>query len=125
MPDMVTAALLWLRWPVIFLSALVGISVIYGFAPNRKIKRWQGISMGAVTATVLWVLVSGAFSLYVSHFGKYNQAYGSLGAVIVLLLWFWLAAMAILYGAEVDALRASGRKARQEEGKDALQAGDK
>lgn len=95
--------LLWCRWPVMFLLALSGLSVIYRFAPSRPEPRWMWLNPGAVTATGLWLLLSSLFSVYVSNFGKYNETYGSLGAVVILLLWFLLTALTILLGAEINA----------------------
>lgn len=91
------------RWPVLFVLVMLALAVIYRVAPSREHARWQWVSPGAVAATVLWVVGSALFSLYVSRFGSYDQTYGPLGAVIVLLLWFWLSAYIILAGAELNA----------------------
>jgi len=92
-----------LRWVV--LLGLVGfaLSVLYRVAANRPADRWRFISWGVLTAMLVWIIGSIGFSLYVSNFGKYNQTYGALAAVIVLLLWLYLSAFAILLGAVVDA----------------------
>jgi membrane protein len=95
--------LLWCRWPAMFVLALSGLSVVYRFAPSRLDPRWEWLNPGAVTATSLWLFLSSLFSAYVSNFGKYNETYGSLGAVVILLLWFLLTALTILLGAEVNA----------------------
>lgn len=95
--------LLLLRWPMLFFAALLGLQVLYNYGPCRSPhRRMRWISAGSVTATLGWVAVSAMFSLFVSNFGKYNEAYGSLGAVVVLMLWFWLSAMMILFGAEIN-----------------------
>lgn len=108
--------LLWCRWPAMFALALSGLSVIYRFAPSRPEPRWQWLNPGAVTATALWLLLSSLFSVYVSNFGKYNETYGSLGAVVILLLWFLLTALTILLGAEINAtLDERKNKAQQAE----------
>ena len=91
------------RWPILGLMVMVMLSIVYRFAPSREKPRWQWVSPGAIAATILWVIGSALFSLYVGRFGSYNETYGSLGAVIVLLLWFWLSAYAILIGAELNA----------------------
>lgn len=93
----------WLRWPLLALVAIVGLAVIYRFAPSRDRPRWTWVSWGAVLATLLWIIGSIAFSIYVSHFGSYNETYGSIGAVVVLLMWFWLSAFIVLMGAELNA----------------------
>jgi membrane protein len=77
--------------------------VLYRFAPDRANPRWRWVSPGALVALVLWLLGSVGFSWYVDNFGKYNQTYGALAAVIILLLWLYLSAFAVLLGAELDA----------------------
>jgi membrane protein len=92
-----------LRWPILFLGALLVLAVLYRYAPSRAAARWRWVSWGAAVATVVWVIGSIAFSIYVSNFGSYNETYGSLGAVIILLMWFWLSSFVVLLGAEVNA----------------------
>lgn len=91
------------RWPILALLMMVGIAILYRFAPSRRQPKWNWISWGAVIATALWIEASAAFSYYVSRFGSYDAMYGSLGAVIVLLLWFWLSALIVLVGATLNA----------------------
>jgi membrane protein len=91
------------RWLVLALLVLVAFAVLYRFAPDRANPRWRWVSGGAVVALVLWLLGSIGFSWYVDNFGKYNQTYGALAAVIILLLWLFLSAFAVLLGAEFDA----------------------
>lgn len=91
------------EWPLLIVFVLVMLAVLYRFAPDRSEPRWEWVSPGAVTATVLWVIGSIIFAIYVSHFGSYNATYGSLGAVIVLLTWLWLSAYVVLLGAEINA----------------------
>ena len=74
-----------------------------GYALDRAEPKWQWISWGSVAATALWILGSIAFTTYVSKVGSYDKTYGSLGAVIILLLWFYLTAYVILVGAEINA----------------------
>jgi membrane protein len=93
----------YLRWPILFVVAMVSLGIIYRFAPSRNEPQWRWVSWGAVTATVLWIIASIAFSIYVGHFGSYNQTYGSLGAVVILLTWFWVSAFIVLMGAELNA----------------------
>ncbi|HSP03502.1 MAG TPA: YihY/virulence factor BrkB family protein [Acidimicrobiales bacterium] len=80
----------------------LGLAVLYRYAPDRDAPRWQWVSWGAVIATVVWILGSVAFSVYVSNFGSYGETYGSIGAVIVLMLWLVVTAFAIILGAEVN-----------------------
>jgi membrane protein len=99
-----TAAVIsWLRWPLLAGMAVVGLSMIYRVAPSHSRPQSQWVSWGAVIATFLWVLGSIGFSTYVSNFGSYDRIYGSLGAVIVVLTWFWLSAFIILMGAQLNA----------------------
>jgi membrane protein len=91
------------RWVVLALLMLAAFAVVYRFAPDRANPRWRWVSWGAVVALVLWLLGSFGFSYYVDNFGKYNQTYGALAAVIILLLWLFLSAFVVLLGAEFDA----------------------
>jgi membrane protein len=91
------------RWPILAGIVILALAIVYRYAPDRVARRWQWISWGAAAATALWMLGSIAFTLYVSRVGSYDKTYGSLGAVIILLLWFYLTAYVILAGAELNA----------------------
>ena len=91
------------RWFIGLLTVLVGIGALYRFAPNRRRARIPWITPGAVAAALLWVGMSMAFSEYLANFGRYNEVYGSLGAVVALLMWFYLSAFVVLLGAELNA----------------------
>ncbi len=91
------------RWPLLVLLFMGGLAIMYRYAPDRRPARWQWISPGALLATLLWVVASFLFSFYVARFGNYEATYGSLAAVVILLLWLWISAYAILLGAEVNA----------------------
>jgi membrane protein len=103
LPHWVDVAVNWLRWPLLAVIVIFGLSVLYRYAPDRRNARWRWVSWGAVAATVLWLMGSGLFSVYVANFGRYNETYGSIGAVVVLLLWFYLSAFVFLAGAELNA----------------------
>ena len=90
------------RWPVLAAVVVLGFAVIYRYAPSRTHADWRWISWGSGIAAVLWVVGSIIFSFYVSHFGSYSATYGALGAVVVMLLWFWVSALVLLLGAEID-----------------------
>lgn len=93
------------RWVALFLVAAIALGLFYRYAPVGKAKdRWRWVSGGVIAAIGIWLLGSVGFSLYVSHFSSYNKTYGALAAVIVLLLWLFLSAYAVLFGAEVDAV---------------------
>lgn len=103
LPDPIRSAVAFARWPIIAIIVILALAALYRFGPSREDARWQWVSWGAVTATVLWIVGSVLFSVYVSKFGSYDKTYGSLGAVVVLLMWFYVTAYAILVGAELNA----------------------
>lgn len=90
------------RWPILAAVFMVLLAVLYRYAPCRHEARWQWVTWGAGAATVLWLIVSAGFAFYANHYGSYNQTYGSLGAAVILLMWFWLTAFIILLGAELN-----------------------
>jgi membrane protein len=91
------------RWPVLVLLLVASLSAIYRFAPSREQARWRWVSWGATVATMLWLVGSILFSLYVSTIAAYDKTYGSLGAVVVLLMWLYVTCYVILLGAELNA----------------------
>lgn len=91
------------RWPILAVAIMAGLAVLYRYAPDRREAKWRWVSWGSAAATLVWLLGSAGFSLYVSHFGSYNETYGSVGAVVVLLLWFNLTSYVVLLGAELNA----------------------
>jgi membrane protein len=91
-----------LQWPVVLALAITGIAIVYYFAPDAE-QDWVWITPGAALATILWVAVSLGFKVYLANWGNYNETYGALAGVMILLLWFYLSAMAILVGAELNA----------------------
>lgn len=101
-----------LRWVGLLAVVTVVLALIYRWAPDREPARFSWLSVGAVVATVIWLVASLGFSLYVDNFGKYSKTYGALAGVAVLLLWLWLTSFIVLLGAEVNA------EAEQQTGKD-------
>lgn len=101
-PDWLRWTLQLARWPILFILAMLALSIIYRYAPSRDQPRWRWVSGGSIVATALWVLGSIAFSIYVTSFGNYNETYGTLGAVVILMMWLYLSAYAVLIGAEVN-----------------------
>jgi len=91
------------RWPILAGIFILALAIVYRYAPDRAEPKWQWISWGAAAATVLWLAGSIGFTIYVSKVGSYDKTYGSLGAVIILLLWFYLTAYVILAGAGLNA----------------------
>ncbi len=90
------------RWVIAVGVLLSGLSVLYRYGPNCEEMRPRSIRIGAIFAVVSWAGLSVLFSNYVANFGNYNQVYGSIGAVIAMLLWLWLSSFLILLGAVVN-----------------------
>jgi membrane protein len=110
LPEIAAVAARWLRWPLIGAVAVGAIAMLYRFAPPHDERRRHGHWAGAIVATLLWLVASALFSWYVSNFGSYNETYGSVAAVAVLMMWFWLSAFAVLIGGEVNAARDPPRR---------------
>jgi len=91
------------RWPALAVAFAVGLAVLYRYGPSRDDAEWRWVTPGAVAATLLWLLASAGLSIYVARFGSYNETYGSLGGVVVAMLWLFLTAYVVLMGAELDA----------------------
>jgi membrane protein len=90
------------RWPLLLIILLGALAVLYRFAPSRAPPRWQWLSIGAVVAALLWIAGSALLSSYLSKFANYNATYGSLGAAIGLMMWMWVSAIVIMFGAELN-----------------------
>ena len=107
-----TAVQVWdiAKWPVLVVLVSIMIAVLYWASPNVKQPGFRWISPGSILAVVIWIVASAAFAFYVSNFGSYNKTYGSLGGVIVFLIWLWISNVAILLGAEFDAELTRGRE---------------
>lgn len=103
LPRGLEAAVSLVRWPLLAVGVMFALAVLYRWGPSREKSRWQWVSWGAALATVLWLAGSLAFSYYVSNFASYNKTYGTLGAVVILLMWFYLSAYVVLLGAELNA----------------------
>ncbi|MCC6435417.1 MAG: YihY/virulence factor BrkB family protein [Acidimicrobiales bacterium] len=93
--------LLWV--PVVMAGFAVGLAVLYRYGPDRAEPRWRWVSWGSALAVVIWIVASAAFQVYVANFGSYNETYGSLAAVVILLFWLYLTAFVVLLGAELNA----------------------
>jgi membrane protein len=91
------------EWPLLVGGLLVSFAGFMYYGPDVKERRWRFLSFGSVVAIVIWLVASGAFAFYASRFGSYNKTWGSLAAVVVMLTWLWLSAVALLFGAEIDA----------------------
>ena len=98
------------KWSVMPAVVVFGLGLIYRFGPNRDPDHALKITPGIVLSLVLWLAASEAFSLYLTNFGNYNRVYGSIGAVIALLTWFYLSAYAVLLGAALNSTLAGLRR---------------
>jgi len=112
MPPATALALRGLGLILLLAAVLVSIGILYRFGPARKPPGWRLVSAGSVAATLLWAVASVGFSLYVSNFSSYDVLYGSLGAAVVLLMWFYVSVYVILLGAELDAAIRRERERR-------------
>lgn len=108
-----------LQWPIVLAFLLIGFALIYYLAPDLVDKNWKWVTPGSAVAIGLWLLVSFGFRLYLHFFDSYSKTYGSLGAVIVLMLWFYFTGAAILIGGEVNSdLEAKAARAGHADAKE-------
>jgi membrane protein len=91
----------WLRWPIIVLLLTLAVACVYGLAPDTK-RRFRFITPGAFLSVITWIITSLAFNYYVQHWAHYHFLYGSVGTIIVLLLYFFISAVILLFGAEIN-----------------------
>jgi membrane protein len=90
------------RWPLLFVVLLAALGILYRFGPSRDAARWEWLGIGTLAAALLWIAGSSALSWYLSNFGNYSATYGSLGAAIGLMMWMWMSAIVVLFGAELN-----------------------
>ena len=100
-----TALTMWrfAKWPAMVALVLLIFGVLYYTAPNARVRGVRWVTIGALAALLAWIVASVAFAVYVANFGSYDKTYGTLGGVVVFLLWMWITNMAILLGAELNA----------------------
>jgi membrane protein len=105
----------WLlgQWPILVVGLLVAFGTALFLGPDVEHRRWRFLSLGAGFAVALWLAASGGFALYVTFFGSYNKTWGTLAAVIIMLTWLWLSALAFLFAAEIDAETRRAQEARR------------
>ena len=102
-----------LQWPVLVVGLLLAFAGVLYLGPNVAHPRWRFLTPGSAVAVAIWILASGLFAVYVSLFGSYNKAWGSVAAVIIMLTWLWLSALALLFGAEINVEAERSRELRQ------------
>jgi len=107
-----TGILVWqiAKWPVLLAVVVLIVALLYYATPNVRQPRFRWVSVGALFAIIIWVVLSAAFGFYVASFSSYDKTYGTLGGVIVFLLWLWLTNLALLFGAELDSELERGRE---------------
>lgn len=103
LPDWLETTLSLSRWVLLALMTITGLAVLYRFGPSRDNARWSWLSPGAIAACAIWVAASVGFSIYVGNFASYNESFGSMAGVIILLMWLWISAFIVLLGAELNA----------------------
>jgi membrane protein len=103
------------QWPVLVLGLMLAFATILYLGPNVEHPRWRFLSFGTGLAVVVWLLAAGAFALFVSQLGSYDKTWGSLAGVIIMLTWLWLSALALLFGAEINAEAERSRELRRGE----------
>jgi membrane protein len=89
--------------PILLVGLVAAFSTLLYLGPDVKEREWRFLTPGSLVAALMWIAISGLFAVYTSMFGSYNKTWGTLSAVIVMLTWLWLSAMALLYGAEINA----------------------
>ena len=103
LPDWLEIGVALARWLMLGLLTISGLAVLYRFGPSRDNAEWKWLTPGAVLACIIWIAASAGFSIYVSNFGSYNESFGSMAGVIILLMWLWISAFIVLFGAELNA----------------------
>jgi membrane protein len=101
------------KWPVLAVLVSLLFAILYLFAPNARHSGFRWITPGGLIAVLLWIAASAGFAFYVANFGSYNKTYGTLGGVIIFLVWLWISNLAVLLGAEFDAELERGRSIAQ------------
>ena len=91
------------RWPMLLGLVVLGLTILYRYAPSLSDPQWTWLFPGNVIASVSWLILSGLFSWYIAHFGNYDATYGSLGAAIGMMTWMWISMIVVLLGAELNA----------------------
>ncbi|MBS0001364.1 MAG: YihY/virulence factor BrkB family protein [Cyclobacteriaceae bacterium] len=125
LPSFLQTGISWLRWLLMAGIIILALGLIYRIAPDRKKTEFRWLNWGAIIATILWVLGSMLFTLYVNNFGSYEKTYGSFAAVIILMLWFFLTAFIILLGAEINSeMERQGENNHEVLQEEALKYGD-
>jgi membrane protein len=110
-----TATTIWdiAKWPVMLAIALMIIAVLYYASPNVKLRGFRWVTPGSIVALAAWLIASALFAVYVANFGSYDKTYGTLGGIVVMLMWLWITNLAILFGQELNAARERRAELRE------------
>jgi membrane protein len=118
-----TAVTVWniAKWPVLLGVVILVLAILYYWTPNVRHPKFRWITPGSILAVVVWIIASAAFAVYVANFGSYNKTYGSLGGVVIGLIWLWISNIAVLLGQELNAelerereIESGNRRAHEE-----------
>src|SRR5437868_3468177 len=112
-----------LQWPVSFAAMFIAFSLVYYFAPNLEVRKWYWVTPGSAAGVALWLIASLGFRLYLHFFDRYSATYGSLGTVIILMLWLYITGFAILTGGEINSI-IEGEDKKRAEFRNKLQSND-
>jgi membrane protein len=93
------------KWPILGVLFITMISALYYASPNVKLRGFRWVTPGSVVAVAVWAVASAGFAFYVANFGSYDKTYGTLGGLVILLIWFWITNLAILFGHQLNAER--------------------
>ena len=111
LPGLVAVALSLVRWLAALFILLAALGLLYRFGPNRSAQRMAWITPGAIFVVVMWLVASMGFSAYLTNFGSYNEVYGSIGAVVAMMMWLYISAYLVLVGAVLNVELAASRPA--------------
>jgi len=113
-PTLVSWVWWTLQWPLLVAGLLFAFAVALALGPDAEQRRWQLVTPGAVTAVLVWLVVSSGFAVYTARFGSYDKSWGTISAVVVTLVWLWLTSAALLFGAEINAQAQRLERSRSE-----------
>ncbi|MBZ9629838.1 YihY/virulence factor BrkB family protein [Salegentibacter sp. LM13S] len=102
LPQNIESLISWLRWPILAIIVGFFLCLIYKYAPERTNPKLRWVIPGALVATILWLIASWGFSFYVSNFGSYGEVYGSIAAVVIMMLWLFISCFTMLLGAQIN-----------------------
>ena len=102
LPEYLVGVFSWLRWAILAVATTFGLAVFYHYGPNHSTRRWQWVSWGAIVATILWILASIVFFLFLQYFNNFSQSYSTFAGIIGLMVWLNLGALTVLVGALIN-----------------------